>query len=293
MTKTTKQTRASKYEAHCAEIAQLIIDQLEKGCAPWQKAWDNVTVLPTNLQTGKEYTGGNTLTLLLLGALSGYESPYWLTYKQAKELGGNVKKGERGVHCVYWAEDQSLKINAEKDELTLQTRLIPCLFTVFNAEQIEGVELPKQDKKRAFKPVKAAEKILKNSGAEINEVDSNSAFYNPAKDLIVLPRRSQFKSASGFYDTALHELGHWTGHESRLNRDLSVQFGSESYAREELRAEIASMMIAMEIGLPHNTENHSAYVGSWIKALKEDPKEIFRAAADAEKIKNYIISFNK
>lgn len=167
--------------------------------------------------------------------------------------------------------------------------MIPCRFVVFNAEQTEGLNLPKwKAPEVTWDPNERAEKILKTSNAVIHHKLGNAAFYSPSADSITLPERGQFAKASDYYDTVLHELGHWTGHESRLNRDLSGRFGTPDYAKEELRAEIASMMLASEIGLPHNAQQHVAYVSSWIKVLKEDPVEIIRASADAQKITDFV-----
>ncbi|MCB2039310.1 MAG: conjugal transfer protein TraC, partial [Rhodoferax sp.] len=137
------------------------------------------------------------------------------------------------------------------------------------------------------------EHILKASGASITHAPGDRAFYRPATDSIHLPDRGQFPSADNYYATALHELGHWTGHASRLDRDLAHPFGSEGYAKEELRAEIASMILGDELGIGHDPGQHAAYVGSWIKALQDEPLEVFRAAADAEKIHDYVLAFEQ
>ncbi|MDT7953494.1 MAG: zincin-like metallopeptidase domain-containing protein, partial [Acetobacteraceae bacterium] len=136
-----------------------------------------------------------------------------------------------------------------------------------------------------------AEAILANSGVPIRHVPGDRAFYRLTEDTITLPERGQFPSGDGYYATALHELGHATGHPSRLARDMAHPFGSEGYAREELRAEIASLMLGEQLGIGHDPGQHVAYVGSWIKALQQDPREIFRAAADAEKITKLVRSF--
>ncbi|MEG2005226.1 MAG: zincin-like metallopeptidase domain-containing protein, partial [Bilophila sp.] len=159
---------------------------------------------------------------------------------------------------------------------------------VFNAEQIDGLP-PLERKERTWNPVERADALLQSSGAKLEHRAQGRAFYRPSSDTITLPEKAQFAEASTYYATALHELGHWTGHESRLNRDMRGTFGSESYAREELRAEIASMMVGDVLGIGHNSDNHAAYVKSWIKALEDDPREIHRAAADAEKILDYVM----
>ena len=134
---------------------------------------------------------------------------------------------------------------------------------------------------------------MANSGAVIRHEPGDRAFYRPSTDSITLPERNQFPTADNYYATALHELGHWTGHPSRLDRDLAHPFGSEGYAREELRAEIASLMLGERLEIGHDPGQHAAYVGSWVKALKEDPKEIFRAASDAERISGYVMDFER
>ncbi len=165
--------------------------------------------------------------------------------------------------------------------------------SVFNAEQIDGMPAQNRGEKHDWNPVERAEKILEASGANINIKGQDRAFYRPSTDSIHLPEKDQFPTPDNFYATALHELGHWTGHNSRLDRDLIHPFGSEGYAKEELRAEISSMMMGEEIGIGHDPEQHAAYVGSWIKVLKEDHMEIFRAASDAEKIQGYILGLEQ
>lgn len=146
---------------------------------------------------------------------------------------------------------------------------------------------------RIYMRVSTDEHILKASGASITHAPGDRAFYRPATDSIHLPDRGQFPTADNYYATALHELGHWTGHASRLDRDLAHPFGSEGYAKEELRAEIASMIVGDELGIGHDPGQHAAYVGSWIKALQDEPLEVFRAAADAEKIHDYVLAFEQ
>ena len=175
------------------------------------------------------------------------------------------------------------------------TRTIPLLraYTVFHASQIDGMppyELPDKDEKE-FTPIEEAEALLKNSGAEIHH-GGPRAFYSSSTDHIQLPPKEAFLKPTGYYETALHELAHWTGgKENRVPRNLKGRFGSESYAREELRAEIGSAFICAEIGIPHNIEDNASYIASWLKALKEDKHEIFRAASDAQKIADFCLQF--
>jgi antirestriction protein ArdC len=269
-----------------------IIAAIEKGTAPWQKPWDANAVpsMAYNPTTGKEYHGGNVLWLMC----KGYSDPRWMTYKQAQEHDWQIKKGEHGTCIVYWKRTEMKKENDPTTGKQVNTEVelkhpVPFYATVFNASQIEGV--PALERREVtWDPVDRAEAIIEGSGAKIVNNGGNRAFYRPATDDIHLPARAAFPDASAYYDTALHELGHWTGHPDRLNRaNEAAIFGSPEYAKEELRAEIASFFTSTEIGLPHNTENHASYVSSWIKALQDDKHEIFRAARDAEAISTYLL----
>jgi len=285
------------------QVAENLIEQLKKGTAPWQKPWepgDLLAVLPMNPTTGKRYRGINSLNLMSRA----YTDPRWLTYKQAVSLGAQVRKGEKSTLVQYWKfTDERIKtddnnnpvLNSEGNPIKEQVRLErPRVFyaAVFNAQQIDN--LPELDIKTPdWDPLKRAEHILQASHAVIRHGEADRAFYRPSTDSIHLPNKHQFPTPDRYYATALHELGHWTGHELRLNRDLSHPFGSEGYGREELRAEIASMLLSGELGIGHDPGQHVAYVSSWIKALQEDPTEIFRAAADAEKIQDYVLALSQ
>lgn len=277
-------------------VAQRIIAQLEAGTAPWQKPWkagDVSHCLPMNPTTGKRYKGINALHL----ACQGRNDPRWMTYRQASEAGAQVRKGEKGTPVQYWKFSEEREKLDEQGISSRETVPLerPRVFfaTVFNAEQIDGLPpLSQQVPSRlSWEAIEQAEHILKTSGARIEHQAGNRAFYDLRADRITLPDKGQFELANRYYATALHELGHWSGHESRLNRDLIHPFGSEGYAREELRAEIASMILGDELGIGHDPGQHVAYVGAWIKALREDPLEIFRAASDAEKIRAHVMAF--
>ena len=289
-------------------VAEKIIDQLKAGTAPWQRPWVATdvarmsgSILPVNPVTGKRYRGVNVVQLMA----EGHADNRWMTYKQAAAVGAQVRRGEKGALVQYWKFDEERAVvdqagkpvldqdgNPIKDRVPLER---PRAFyaVVFNAEQIDGLPERSIPKPPVWDPIERAEALLKASGADIFERPSNAAFYNPNLDAIVLPERQQFDSAAHFYATALHELGHWTGHSTRLDRDLSHPYGSEGYAREELRAEIASMIIGDEIGIGHDPREHAAYVGSWIRVLENDPMEIVRACSDAEKINTYMREFEQ
>ena len=160
---------------------------------------------------------------------------------------------------------------------------------VFNAAQIDGLAPMPPRHAAEWPSLDRAEQLLRTSGATLVHAAQNRAFYRPVTDSIHLPHRVQFATAAAYYATALHELGHWTGHSSRLNRDLSHPFGSAGYAREELRAEIASLILGSELGLGHDPAQHASYVASWIQVLRRDPFDIFRAAADAERIQRFVL----
>ena len=288
-------------KAYHEQVAESLIAQLKQGTAPWQKPWQPGNPLlsfPHNPTTQKRYRGINALYLMS----KGHTDPRWLTYKQAAGLGAQVRKGEKSTWIQYWKftderirkDDNGnpvLKGDGKPAKETVKLER-PRVFyaSVFNAEQIDNLPELIIDPP-TWNPIERAELILQASSAAIEHGEHDRAFYRPATDRIHLPHKHQFETPDRYYATALHELGHWTGHESRPNRDLVHPFGSEGYAREELRAEIASMLLGHELGIGHDPGQHAAYVASWIKTLEEDPTEIFRAAADAEKIQDYVLAF--
>ncbi|HQE40791.1 MAG TPA: zincin-like metallopeptidase domain-containing protein [Zoogloea sp.] len=285
-------------------VAEKLIEQLKAGTAPWQRPWEPGepnAYLPMNPTTGKRYKGINAIHLMAQGRSDGR----WMTYKQAAAVGAQVRKGEKGTPVQYWKfseeqdklDDSGRPVLDAKGQPVKETVMLerPRVFfaTVFNGEQIDGLPPLQPKKEQTWNAVERAEHILKASGATITHAAGDRAFYRPSTDSITLPERGQFPSSDRYYATALHELGHWTGHASRLDRDLAHPFGSEGYAKEELRAEIASMIVGDELGIGHDPGQHAAYVGSWIKALQDEPLEVFRAAADAEKIHDYVLAFEQ
>lgn len=286
------------------EVTDTIIRLLEQGIAPWQKPWDATGSLemPINPTTGKAYRGGNVIHLFAVAMSRGYDDPRWMTYRQAQEYDWQVRKGEKGTQIEFWdvkritAGEPEPGQPVEDDQPEKRSRLIHRVYTVFNASQIDGIP-PFQAKQRTlFEVEDAGERILAGSGAEIHHDQIDRAFYSRGKDSIHLPRREFFPDAAGYYGTALHELAHWTGHPSRLDRPTlneSYRFGDPAYAQEELRAELASVFLAAERGIPHQPARHAAYVASWIKALKNDKNEIFRASADAAKATDYLFELER
>lgn len=290
----------SRYDEWAKPAAEKIIALLEQDLAPWQKGWDpgksppGVGGMPYNAVSGRSYSGGNSMYLFAISVENGYDDNRWMTYEQANKTGLQVRKGEKGTKIAFWDFSKVNKGNdnpgggndGEAQDGKQDRRGPSCyLFTVFNAAQIDGMPdrvqrvVPDVDWRH-----NECERLLTDSGAKINHDGGGRAFYRPISDSIHLPEKASFHTADNYYATALHELGHWTGHKDRLNRDLSGGFGSVEYAKEELRAEIASMMIGDRLGIGHDPTRHAAYVKSWIEVLKNEPKEVMRAASDAEKI---------
>lgn len=300
-----KQSPAERLDEHARAFSELLIEQLGKGTSPWQKPWENSrTSLPINASTGKAYRGSNLMFLWVVGINEGYTDPRWMTFNQARDLKASVNKGEHGRKIMYavthyevnkkdangrpviGADGQPEKLYVKYDSPRMK------YYTVFNAAQVTGLPPLEPTVKHEWNQHARCENILSKSGAKIHH-GGNQAYYAPILDAITLPHKTQFASADRYYATALHELGHWTGHPSRLDRDMSGGYGSESYAREELRAEISSLMVGSELDLGHDPGQHVAYVKHWVKILQDDPKEILRACTDASKIQEHVLGFEK
>lgn len=267
-------------------VTDKIIAMLENGVIPWRKPWTGSAGMPKNLLSKKPYRGVN---LWMLHA-SGYTSEYWLTYKQAQELGGSVRKGEKSTLVVYWK-----MLEVERDG---EKKKIPMLkyYNVFNVEQCEGVEHPTQDDVviADFNPLEQCETIVANypNPPTIEHVQQR-AFYSRGDDKVNMPKPETFSRGQEYYSTLFHELVHSTGHESRLGRlQNSVSgFGSTSYAKEELVAEMGAAYLCGLAGIENVTlENSAAYIASWLQRLRDDRKLVISAAAQANKAVDFIIS---
>ena len=284
---------------HYQEVTDRVIAALEAGTPPWRKPWDpdkaGGPAMPRNAATGQRYRGINVLTLGMSAQAFISGDPRWATYKQAEDRGWQVRKGERGT-TGYFFKRLELRDDSKPDDDEDAVKRIPLLraFTLFHASQIDGIPdyVPPTISEAPWRAPEAAEIILANSGAVVR-IGGERAFYSPATDHIQMPPQSAFATAEGFCGTLVHELGHWTGAEKRLNRDLRNRFGSHDYAREELRAEIGQMMVCGELGIADcDFSNNAAYVASWLEKLRSDRKEIFRAAADAQRIADYLLAFH-
>ena len=296
------------------EVTETIIKLIEEGNAPWQKPWNGAAFMPMNHTTQKSYRGGNALHLMIVAMKRGYDDPRWMTYKQAADRGWQVRKGEKAAQVEFWeiksgsagvetsgdgkdegkGEEETTSTDGTDDQR--RNRFIHRVYSVFNAQQIDGVPALAIRAPNLFEAVEAGERILTHSGAKITHDQVDRAYYSRTADDIHLPRRELFKDAAGYYGTALHELAHWSGHPTRLNRPTltdSYHFGDLNYAKEELRAELTSVFLAAERGIPHDTNRHAAYIGSWVKALRDDKNEIFKAAHDASKATEYLLAFER
>ncbi len=266
--------RCSVYEI----ITNQILAELERGEVPWRKPWR--TLPPANLISKKPYRGINVFLL----ALQGYGSQFWLTFNQAKQLGGNIRKGEHGTKIVFWKFDTYEKA-AEGGEIEERKFAFLRYFTVFNIEQTEGLkallELP------PAVPIESAESIVSGMPNPPAFEQDSRASYIPSQDVVTIPSRTAFTSQEEFYSTLFHELTHATGHAKRLGRegfDTPQQFGSESYSKEELIAEMGSAMLCGVAGIEQNTlANSAAYLKTWIARLKADSKLVISAASAAQK----------
>ncbi len=282
------------------EVTDRIITALEAGVVPWRRAWDPAlagqNTMPSNATTGRFYRGINVLMLALSPFAWTTGDNRWCSYKQAAERGWQVHKGERGTTVFFFK-----KLECRDGEGAPETagdgtqRFIPMLraSTVFHATQMDGIPSAATAGLRAvdWHRPEAVDTILRNSGVMIR-TGGSQAFYSPSSDHIQLPRHEAFESAEAWGATALHELAHATGHESRLARDMTAKFGTSLYAEEELRAELASCFLGNTLGLPTDIPNHANYIADWLGKLRDDKREIFRAAAAAQRIADYCLAFH-
>jgi len=277
-------------------VTERIIADLEQGVRTWLKPWHSEhaagRITRPLRHNGTPYRGMNILLLWGEAVAKGYAAPIWMTYKQAQEIGANVRKGEHGSLVVYANSISKTETNEAGEDIE---REIPFMkgYTVFNVEQVDG--LPAHYYAQPVNPLPLAERIdaadafMTATGATIQH-GGNSAFYAPARDVVQLPPFEAFKDKESYYATALHELTHWTKHKSRLERDFSAKrFGDTGYAREELVAELGAAFLCADLGItPEIRDDHAAYLGHWLNVLKEDKRAIFSAAAHAQRAADYL-----
>lgn len=299
-----KNEKKNKFKEEREKFVDDVIKSLELGKIPWEKDWNNVSGPIQNPITGTKYRGINNVRLYTAMIKKGYTDNRWVTFKQAQNEGWKIRKGEKGTSIeIFKYYDKLTKKDLDREmlrTLSLEKQreywvknVYPMgkTYVVFNAEQIEGI--PPLEHKKVEIDYNKLDKIIENSGVTF-KYGGNEAYYNKAKDMIVLPRKEQFKTEGAFYGTALHELAHSTGHEARLNRTLEGGFRSKKYAREELVAEFASVFIGQEKGVGYterNLENSKAYIQEWVSVLKNDKNELFAAIKDAEKASEMVIGY--
>ena len=278
------------------EVTQMVIDALKKGVGPWIRPWKTATTGGhRNAFYGRTYRGINVLLLNIAAWKRGFTSNLWLTYKEAKKLGGYVRPGEKGTTVIFWKfvevqeKDHEGKpvYDAETGEPVVKKVPFARAYTVFNVEQCENLCLPERTEEKVSPAdfLVSAERLLSLPRIRWG----GQAAYYPAQDIIVLPPRRAFRSRDDFYATAFHEITHWTGHPSRLNRDLSGRFGDRAYAMEELVAEMGSAFLGAHVGLKIQELQHPEYIGSWIRVLKKDTRAIFTAARKAQEACDWLL----
>jgi len=281
----------TKFNAY-AEVTATVLEAMKSGSAPWVKPWRDVpgdiSAMPHNAATGRGYRGINTLLGWIAADRHGFTSNGWLTYKQALELGGNVRKGEKArLQVVFFKQLDIKDKNATGEDVTKRIPLIK-LASVFNVEQCEGLTLPKRkgvelrqtDADQAVREL--AERLKMRLG-----IGGNRACYIPALDTVQMPAAGTFNDDASALSTFFHEAGHWTGHKTRLDRDLSGRFGNAAYAFEELVAELTSAFLCASWKVNGQLQ-HPEYLRHWIKVLQDDDKAFMKAASLAQAAADYI-----
>ena len=268
-----------------------IIDALNNGVRPWVQPWDSATALGLPLRhNGVPYKGINVVALWAAAQTHGYKSRHWLTFKQALALGGAVRRGERGQPIIYYSDGAPAN---DGEGVAPPRRAVLRAYVAFNADQIAG--LPVHFYAPAITPPADNETELEARLARVPAAIQHGgarACYNPATDTIYLPPRHSFVSGAQFYSTLLHELGHWSGHSTRLARDLQPRSSLAAYAREELVAEFTSAFLGAELGLAaDHVEDHSAYLDAWFKILDCDPGALLTAAGHAQRATDFLRPF--
>jgi len=277
-----------------ARITQAIIDRLEAGTKPWVKPWRGVAVSRPLRACGIPYRGMNTFWLWLVADMCGFVSPYWMTYRQAQELGGQVRKGEKSTIAVFYKSYTKAVEAPDTGEDSQESRRVLKAYPIFNAEQVDG--LPER-----FRPAPPLE-LVEPQGrrAEIDAFfaampidlrhQGDQAYYEPVPDRITMPPAELFTVYDHYYATLAHEASHASGHPTRLNRDLKNRFGTAAYAAEELIAELSSAILGAELGLPvAHLDNHASYIDHWLQLLRDDDRAILTAAARAEEAAEFVL----
>ncbi len=284
---------------HYQTITDAMLALFAKGTKPWSKPWKSsgadalVSGLPHNVASGRNYRGCNVPLLWAAATASGYATHQWLTFNQAKALGGHVRKGERSTLVVFWKVLERTERGADGTESTAHIPLLRAT-PVFNVAQCEGVRLPKRERTAApadtgsdMGPAAPVFERLALAGGLHH--DGGSADYAPGRDSVQVPNASAFTSIDAYRAVLLHEAAHATGHESRLKRDHSGRFGSSEYAFEELVAEMASAFTCAALGVRSDLENHASYLDHWQKLLTDHRQAFVKACSLAQQAADYLL----
>ena len=266
-------------------ITERIVSLLEQGTVPWHKPWQVQTGLPRNLVTQKPYRGINPFLLIALG----YESPHWLTYRQAVQLGGNVKKGEKSCPVVFW---KPLRVTEEESGEVAKIPLLR-LYNVFNVAQCEGLKNVPVEDASSFVGTESVKIVAGMPQPPKIKLGMSHAYYTPVNDMVGMPEPKRFDTEDAYHATLFHELVHSTGHEKRLKRQSITErngFGSDPYCKEELIAELGSAFLCGQAGIVERTiDSSAAYLENWLKQLKNDKTLIVYASAQAQKAADFIL----
>lgn len=298
------QSQSNEENTFFKDVGKRLIEQLQQGKAPWQKHWGNGPEgsLPMNPTTGKRYRGANAVLL----AMQGYRDPRWLTSRQAAMEGAQVREGEKPIQITYWEYEKKEPMCDRQGRPVLNTQGKPVLqtiklerpeshtYTVFNAEQIDGLApMIRRERDESRSGTERAKALLKASGVKVEHIAIGRSTYNSVKDVISVVPREKYANEESYYADVLHQLAQWTGHKSRLDRPQKGRVGTKEYAQEELRTEIAGMMLGNELGIKLNTESQAGQVQNWTRILEENPRQIFHAAAEAEEIFDHLMAFER
>lgn len=267
------------------QITNTIVASIEAGdLGSWKAPWHGDATLPRNAATGATYQGGNVIVLWVTAIDKAYPTNTWATYKQWESLGAQVRKGESGTGAIKWITADKAKRKNDADDV--KRSAFPSAFYLFNAAQVDGYVEP--ERTAAPDVIDHAESFFASIGARIVGGEPS---YTPSLDVISLPPLASFDDAVGYYSTSAHEHSHWTGHKSRLDRDLSTRFGSEAYAAEELVAELSAAFVCATLGISTSPRpDHAQYLKSWLRLFKDDPKALYAASSIAQRAANYLVA---
>jgi antirestriction protein ArdC len=273
-----------------SSVTAVVIKQLEDGVPPWIRPWrderiQGVGMIPSNLVSGRRYTGGNILLLWLAAHLNGYSNLQFCTYQQVNSIGATVRKGERATHVIFTKHIMREEDGEQRGQTIVKS------YPVFNLSQLDKVAeqylVPQQAETEGL-PENASPSVILARGCRVNiQFGGNQACYIPSKDEVQMPRPSSFVDDEAYWQTLMHELIHATAHEKRCNRKLGKRFGDEQYAFEELVAELGSAFLCARLGIPAGYRSAS-YLDNWLKVLKQDTRAIFTAASYAGQGADYL-----